>query len=218
MILAHGRDPVLTGVVVEGKTQQGAVKENVERIFVPTNLKYTGLAVFNKDKLVGWLNQKESMGANFVRGKVKSSSIALPCPGSSKQAFFEPIRMNAKTRAKLKRGRPVIQVKVSGEGNMSDAHCPIDMSQQDVIRDLERSINKTVEEMVDASIEKAQKKYKSDIFGFGSAVERSIPKYWYKVENDWSEIYPDVQVIVSADIRIREIFKTKKTLPERLKE
>lgn len=219
MLIAKGQEPILTGVAVEGKTQQGAAKENVERIHVPTNLKYTGLAVFKKDKLVGWLNQKEILGVNFVRGKVKSSSIALPCPGSNEQqVFFEPIRTNAKTRAKLMRGQPVIQVKVSGEGNMSDARCPIDMSKQDSIRDMEILVNKTIKEIVESSVKTAQKKYKSDIFGFGSAVERSIPKYWYKVEKEWDDMFPDVRVNVSSDIKIREIFKTRKSLPERMKE
>lgn len=218
LLLSKGQEPALTGVKVESKTQQSDAKENVEQIYVPANLKYTGLAVFKKDKLVGWLTQKESLGVNLIRGKVKSSTIAIPCPGSDKKAFFEPIRTNAKTRSKLMEGKPVIQVKVSGEGNMSDAHCPVDMSQEKTIRDMERSLNETIREIVESSVETAQKKYKSDIFGFGSAVERSIPKYWYKVENDWGKLFPHVQVIVTADIKIREIFKTKKTLPRRMEE
>ncbi|MBD0382870.1 Ger(x)C family spore germination protein [Paenibacillus sedimenti] len=218
MLIAKGREPILTGVAVEGKAQQGAAKENVERIYVPTNLEYTGLAVFKNDKLVGWLNQMDSLGVNFVRGKVKSSNIAIPCPGSNEQAFFEAIRTNAKSKVELKNGNPVIQVKVSGEGNMSDAKCPVDMTKQDAIRDMERLVNKTVKEIVESSVKTAQKKYKSDIFGFGNAVERSIPKYWYTVEKEWDDIFPDVRVHVSSDIQIREIFKTKKTLPERMKE
>jgi spore germination protein KC len=218
ILISKGQEPILTGVTVEGNTQQGAAKENVEKIYVPTNLKYSGLAVFKKDKLVGWLNQKDSLGVNFVRGKVKSSTIAIPCPESNKPAFFEPIRTNSKTKAKLMKGRPVIQVKVSGEGNMSDAHCPVDMSKQNAIRDMEKSLNETIKKIVESSIETAQKKYNSDIFGFGNVVERSIPKYWYKVENDWDDVFPDVPVIVTSDIKIREIFKTKKSLPRRMEE
>lgn len=218
MLISGGQEPLLTGIAVEGKTQQGAAKENVERIDVPTNLKYTGLAVFKKDKLVGWLSQKHSLGVNFVRGTVKSSNIAIPCPGSAEEAFFEPIRMNSKTRAKLERDKPVIQVKVSGEGNMSDAHCPIDMSKQEAIRDMKRLLDEKIKEAVESAVATVQKKYKSDIFGFGSEVERSMPKYWYQVEKEWDDIFPEVRVVVSSDIVIREIFKTKKTLPERVKE
>jgi spore germination protein KC len=218
LLMTKGQEPVLSGVALEGKTKQGAAKENVERIYVSTNLVYTGLAVFKKDKLVGWLNEEDSLGVNIVRGKVKSSSISIPCPESNGQAFFEPIRTNAKTKATLQDDKPVIRVKVSGEGNMSDTQCPIDMSNQDVIRDLEGLINKKINEIVESSVKTAQIKYKSDIFGFGRAVERTIPQYWYKVEKEWDAIFPDVQVNVIADMKIREIFKTRKSLPERMEE
>ncbi|WP_199615164.1 Ger(x)C family spore germination protein [Paenibacillus alkalitolerans] len=218
MLIAKGREPVLTGVTVEGNTEQGAIKENVERIFVPANLEYTGLAVFKNDKLVGWLNQRESKGVNHVRGEVQSTTVAIACPGRDEETTVELIRTNASTRTKLKRGNPVIQVNVSGEANISDAQCPIDLSKPDVIRDLEKLVNKAIKETIESSVKTMQKKYKSDIFGFGSAVERSHPKYWYKVENKWDDIFPEVRVNVAVDIKIREIYKTRRSLAERTKE
>ena len=46
-------------------------------------------------------------------------------------------------------------------------------------------------------LEKAQKEYNSDIFGFGMLIWRKYPKEWkdyYK--NMWNEIFPNLDVAV----------------------
>ncbi len=56
---------MLSVIEIQGDTQLGMDKVNVERIKTPTLLKYAGLAIFKQDKLIGLLTEEESRSFNF---------------------------------------------------------------------------------------------------------------------------------------------------------
>ena len=56
------------------------------------------------------------------------------------------------------------------------------------------------------AVEKAQKDYKSDIFGFGETFYRQDVKRWYKMKRDWNRIYAeDLTVDLDAKVQIRRL-------------
>lgn len=73
-LLSQGENPVLTGVEVMGNPKDGEEKSNVERTTPKTRLEYHTVAVFRKDKLIGWLNEGETIGYNYINDKVTAHS------------------------------------------------------------------------------------------------------------------------------------------------
>ena len=70
---------MLTGLEITGEVKRGQTKENMEVSSPPAVLHVTSLAAFKKDKLIGWLNDTESKGANYINDKVKSTIVTFPC-------------------------------------------------------------------------------------------------------------------------------------------
>lgn len=180
-LVSEGRDPVLTGLVILGDEQIGQEKRNMEKVLTPTTLQYSGLAVFKKDKLVGWLNETESKAYNYISDEIKSTVGYVTCPQGGK-ITFEVIRSKTKVKGSVKDGQPQIDIEIRIEINIGEVQCSIDLLETKNIAEVERLANSKVEGFIDATVKKVQKKYKVDIFGFGDVIHRSNPKEWRKLK------------------------------------
>ncbi|WP_265416837.1 Ger(x)C family spore germination protein [Alkalihalobacillus deserti] len=76
-MVSEGTEPTLTGVMIKGDTKAGAEKDNVQSISQKAILSYDGIAVFRENKLIGWLNEQESKGLNYIKGNVQRTFIVL---------------------------------------------------------------------------------------------------------------------------------------------
>ena len=202
-LVSKGKHPVLTGLKVKGSQEIGESKENIEEMDTPTQLQYTGLGVFKKDKLVGWLNEAESKGYNYIMDNVKSTVGHIRCPKGGK-AVLEVIRSKADMKGKVKNGKPEADVEIRIEANVGEVECKnLDLTQTNTIYEMEARSAEKIKEFAEKTIKKAQKKYKADIFGFGEAIRRADPKFWKQIEKNWDQEFPDLPVNVKVDFKIR---------------
>lgn len=202
-LVSPGRNPILTGIEIVGDVEKGSSKENTNRINPEARIVYRDIALFNKDKLVGWFNPDESKGYNYIVDKVKQTAGDIPCPGKKGKVVVEIIRSKTKLKGKVENGVPSIEVKVDEEGNVAEVECKdIDLTKTETISQLEKESNEKVEKVVNDAISKA-KGLGTDVFGFGEAIHRADPKYWKTVEKDWNKAFKDVKVQVKADVKLR---------------
>lgn len=202
-LVSTGKHPVLTGLKVKGSQEIGESKGNVEEIDTPTRLQYTGLGVFKKDKLVGWLNEEESKGYNYIMDNVKSTVGHIRCPQGGK-AVLEVIRSKAVIKGKVKNGKPEADVEIRLEANVGEVECKnLDLTKTSTIYEMEARSEQRIKEFAEKTIKKTQKKYKADIFGFGEAIHRADPKFWKKIEKKWDKEFVDLPVNVKVDFKIR---------------
>lgn len=217
-IIGKGKEAVLPGIKVVGKQALGETQENVEQIDPGADLQFNGLAVFKKDRLIGWLNEEESKGYNYTQGEIESTTVVFPCPQGKKNITVEVLRTEEDTQFKKVNGKPEMDVKISLEGNVADAQCAIDLSKPETIDHLEKLTERNIKQSISAALKAAQKKYKVDIFGFGGVINRNDPKYWEQVRKQWNQKFPDLQVNVEVKADIRRVFLTKKSFSERMEE
>lgn len=217
-LISKGKEAVLTGIKVTGSQEIGKTKENIEQIDSMAQLQFNGLAVFKKDKLIGWLDEEESKGYNYTQGKIKSTTVALPCPKVENYINVELLRTQEDTQFKKENGKPRIDINIRVEGNVSDAQCDVDLSNTKMINKLEKLTEQDIKRSIEAALKAAQEKYQSDIFGFGDVINRNDPKYWNKVKADWNKEFQDLQVNVKVKTDIQRVFKTKKSFQERMEE
>ncbi|MEW9672509.1 Ger(x)C family spore germination protein [Ammoniphilus sp. 3BR4] len=181
-LVSEVKGPVLTGIKVKGEQKTGERKENVERIDSPAQLQYSGIAIFKKDKLVGWLNEQESKGYSNFTDKLDSTVIEVPCLKGGKLGV-EVIRSETKVKGKVANGKPKVDVMIRTEADVAEVACHIDLSKSQTIYDLETEVEKAIKGQCESSVKKA-KKLKIDIFGFGEAIHRADPKAWKKIKKD----------------------------------
>ncbi|TFE26628.1 Ger(x)C family spore germination protein [Cohnella luojiensis] len=215
-IVSEGKHPVVTGLRIRGEQKIGESKRNVEEIASPAQLQYSGLAVFNNDKLIGWLNEEQSKGYNYIIDKVKSTVGVVACPNGGK-ASIEVVRSKTEVKGKLMNGKPRMDVNVRIEANVGEVECSMDLTKTKTISELENSTEKRAQSIIKMTIEKVQEKYKVDIFGFGEAISRYHPKYWKKVKGEWDRIFVDLPVHVNVDVKIRRLGTVGNSFLEEMK-
>ncbi|PVE75324.1 Ger(x)C family spore germination protein [Priestia megaterium] len=208
-LTSEGKQAVLSGVLVKGNVKNAGDMSSISRTNLSTLLNFKGLGVFQNDKLIGWFNEDESKGYNYITGNVKSTLIVIPCEKKEKQHDIigvEMLRTNVKVTATMKNNKPHIHVDLKGEANVADVECQVNLQDPAVINMLERKTAADVKEKMNDAVEKAQKNYKSDIFGFGEAFYRQDVKRWYKMKRDWNRIYAeDLTVDLDAKVQIRRL-------------
>ncbi|MGO4495527.1 Ger(x)C family spore germination protein [Paenibacillus sp. 2RAB27] len=212
----EGKDPVLTGILIKGDPSKGSEKSNVYRTDPPTSLVYAGLALFENDKLVGWLNDKESKGYNYLINNVESTIGHIDCPKGGILAL-DVVRTKTKMKGKVENGKPQIMVDVFLEENVGEVQCKIDLLNPETIQNLEVLAQEDVKNILEATIQKA-KKYNVDIFGFGEAINRADPKYWNKNKESWKEQFSDLPVLVKTEVKIRRLGTVSDSLVQKTKE
>ncbi|MCR2806981.1 Ger(x)C family spore germination protein [Paenibacillus soyae] len=200
-IVSKGKDPALASITIVGSVQTGQSKKNMENVTPAAFEKYNGLAVFRKDKLVGWLNTKESKGYSFVVGNMKNTVVRTGCPGGGSLAV-ELNRFKQKVKGSMNAGKPSIRVDLQLEGNIGDVECGIDLGKTASVAEVEEAMSDQVRGFVEAAVKKA-KSYRADVFGFGNAIHRADARAWKELEDDWEEEFVHLPVEVNVEMKIR---------------
>jgi spore germination protein KC len=204
-LTGDGINAVLTGITFVGENEKRKTLDNVSRIKPYGELKYTNIAVFKEDRLVGWLNERESKGYNYIRGNVKNTVGNVPCKENApedEELIVETIRSDVKVKGKIINGKPEINVNLIAEANIAEVTCNIDITKPETIKIIEKTTNKRSEELLTASVKRAQE-LEADIFGFGDAIHRADPKAWKKLKNNWNEEFAKMKVNIKSEYTIR---------------
>ncbi|WP_249923438.1 Ger(x)C family spore germination protein [Paenibacillus odorifer] len=216
-LVAKGKNPVLTGVVIQGNIDVGETPKNVESVDSPTELKYSGLAVFKDDKLIGWLNQEESKVYNYLTNKVNKTVFYINCP-EEKRISLEVFEAYSKVKGSMQEGKPAISINQYLEADIGEVQCSnLELTNPKTIAELNQIANQKVIKLFETTIKKVQQEYKSDIFGFGEAIHRSNPQEWKKLSDNWDQTFVNLPVNVKVNMEIRQLGKVTNSFLEKMK-
>lgn len=164
------------------------------------NISHT--ALFNRDKLVGWLNERESRGLLWISKKISDAAINIPMGEKEKYATISTVRSSFNMKPYItEEGQVIMDIEVKARGSISETDVYIDLSKPENIKKLENKMANQIQKDIILAVEKAQK-VNSDVFKFGAAVHRQYPEFWQKIGGNWDQIYPTVEVSVQVDAKI----------------
>jgi spore germination protein KC len=224
MMVKEGVEPVapriLTTAPFDSSGQDSGGTRNDVRFAVQNNgnLLAGGMAVFKKAKFVGWLNDKETMGLNWILGNkimtYKSSDTDkisanknmddLPLYADlDKTSYFYITKSGSKIKIKIENNKPVVYLEVKVVASLRKHYrSKDDYINSDVINTVEQKIERSINSDIMATLDKGHE-YNSDIFGFGFNFYRQHPKEWHKYYKDvWDEIFPYIPVEVNVQAKI----------------
>ncbi len=165
-----------------------------------------GLALFHNNRLAGLMPPEEVTGFLYIIGKTQSGTVVLEHKtesGSISRITVLMSRASGEIKPVFREGSLEMEIKIDAEADVVEVQGDAAVGSPDVIRDLNREFSQKVKSIAEKSLDTAQKKYKTDIFGFGKTVHQKYPDYWREIEQEWSEIYPEVPVTVKVDAKIR---------------
>ncbi|MBE3588440.1 MAG: Ger(x)C family spore germination protein [Thermoanaerobacteraceae bacterium] len=188
----------------------------------PTHdIKLTGTAVFRRDKLVGWLDEREARGLMWVRGEVRGGPVKfnLPGDGGPQNISVDILRAGrggVRVEPRLVDGQLSMHIKTSVRVNLVEAQSPgLDLNKPETIKRLEELLDEAIKEEIMAAVNRLQGDYRSDAFGFGQAVHRKYPRLWRQVEGEWEDVFAGMPVSVDVKATIRRTGLVNKPMQPR---
>ncbi|KYG29514.1 Ger(x)C family spore germination protein [Alkalihalobacillus trypoxylicola] len=199
-IMSKGNMGVLPTVYITGNQKKGETIESMQHSVLPALTTNNDLAVFNGDQLIGYLNDQQSRGYNFIKGEIKSTIVDVPCEKGT--IGVEVLATQSKITVETK-PRPLnAKIQIKADAQIGHATCPITFESDQIMEDLEKKTGEKIKEEIHASINKA-KEYGIDIFGFGEKFHVEDKPFWEGVEKNWNEKFKEVEVEVVVDMNIR---------------
>lgn len=212
---AAGSSVTLTGVRIEGSREAMGKASSRSSIEPPIQLKFDGMAVFLKDKLIGWLDNDESKAMNYIQNDVKRTIGYVSCPGGGRVSM-EVVNARSKIRTRVENGKPSFDVHLNIEQDIADVECEIDLSKESSLNELEERSRSKIDELLHRVIETSQHKLKSDMLGFGKQFQIDYPKEWHKVK-DWHKLYSNVDIRTHVHVQIRRIGTIEQSVKREMK-
>ncbi|WP_219838399.1 Ger(x)C family spore germination protein [Paenibacillus sp. R14(2021)] len=170
-------------------------------------VKFYGRAIFNAEHmLVGYCNLRESAHRLWVINQLNSLGLTVKLPGGEGLFSVEVTHARGRTKARLDADRRVhIQVDLTGQAILRENNTNLDLTVMHNLKLFEDAMNRSTEKELAQLTRKTQKKYKSDIFGFGEAMNRQHPGLWPSLEPKWPQLYADAVIEFKAHTVIQRI-------------
>lgn len=167
----------------------------------PPELRLTGTAVFHGDRLVGWLDDETTRGLLWVRNQILTATVTVEVDG--KELTSTLVHSTTRLKPEKRDGRLVMVIEATTVDDLEENGAGIDLSDPKTLKRLEQKLNQAIAERILDAVKAAQKKYKSDILGFGQAIHRSFPKDWKRLKDRWEEEFPQLPV----EVRVKSIIR-----------
>lgn len=172
-----------------------------------------GAAVFKGSRLCGFLGGEETQYLSFIKDNIRFSILVLDKKFGGEGDTLEIFRSQTRINPLISNGKVKIAISIKIKADLGENGGKKTYSTLSGFEELEKIGEKTVNYNVKNLIKRVQKKFDSDIFGFGSAVNRKDPATWNELKLKWNKLFSTLECDVHTEIDI----ENSATLKERPK-
>lgn len=201
-LMSPGRHPVLTQVRIKGDPEKGNSVENMMKPEPDAMVVLDSMALFRDEKLVGNLSLEEARNYLWTQNKIKNTVISIPCGEREKFFALRIKNSNTKVTGRLDNEIPKVDLNIHIESYVNTNQCSDPLNTKDTYFAFEKIAEDYIKEQVSGTIEKVQKKYGVDIFGFGEVIGRQDYKNFKDIQDDWDEAFQRAEINVNVTLNI----------------
>lgn len=215
-LLDQGVEPIINGIELEGDKKEGQTQDSLEKATPGATMKIDTTGVFKKDKLLGWTNHDESVGINIINNSAGFVLLETKCDDK----YMTSTLKNIKTEPVItfENDIPKIKLKIKADGAILEMQCKRNLEETKVMKELEKDFSERLKQIINETLNKMQKEYKSDIFGFGNYIYKNNLKKWNVINDKWDEeIFPNITIDVAVDINLNNKGSLEQSLKEVVK-
>ena len=167
-------------------------------------IKYSGLAVFRGDQMVGKLDVEETWSyLQLAEGKLGGLEVVRDVEGELGRISIVFKNLKRKIRPLVtEKGNFRFKCKLNVEGIIFSQEVPTSYDREIYIDQLENRVSVELKKELETVFYKVQQKYNADIFGFGELVRAYLPEEWQKIDN-WREEFKKAELEVEVETKIR---------------
>ncbi len=209
-LLEQGINPVLNSVTILGNKEEGTDTKELTNTIPQATIKIDTLGIFKEDKLIGWATLDESKGINLLSNNVENIYIKTKCEDKYMMNHIENIKV--KTNIDLDNNK--VLVKIKGKTSLIETNCKINLETPETIKTIEQNIKEELNRIINESTYLVQKKYKTDVLGYGKIIHKKNPKKWKEIKNNWNEIFKNLKIETEIDLTLEEQGSLIQTIKE----
>lgn len=166
------------------------------------DIKWSGVAVFRRDKMVGTLNESEAWMMMRIREEKVGGPIVFSYQEDpEKLVSFDMNTIQTDERFSYEDGRVHAAFKVFVEGDLIGKTFATDFSDLNEIKDLEGYAELFLEKETKKMVYRLQKEYTADILGIGNKLKAYHPDIWSRIR--WPEDFAEAVITVIYDVKLR---------------
>ncbi|MGP0578574.1 Ger(x)C family spore germination protein [Paenibacillus peoriae] len=179
-----------------------------------SKLKLSGLSIFDKDKKVGHLNQKESLGVSWLTNQIKTTALSYVDENSNVSAFL--IR-KAKVKVTPIKGPLHYSLKVNAKADAEiiETTSLENMKNMQHINQFQHQAEKTIELQIREGWEAVQKR-NIDLVGIGNKIHQKYPQDWKKIKETWPKELASMDMELDVKVNIKRPGLFQKSFKELL--
>ncbi len=167
-----------------------------------------GTAVFRKNKMVGWLNEYDTTNMIIIKGEDFDGGIILieNALDTNTNISLEVFDSKTKVSTDIIEDNIIINIDVKMNVEISEIAQygeKVDFLSKKGRKEFEKYAEELIKTRLESTINKVQREYKTDVFGFGRKVKINHPDEFKKMINNWDEIFSNLQVSVNVDLTIQ---------------
>ena len=192
---------VLPTVEVIGNAKKGEGEDNIKQSIPDATILIKPLAIFNDDKMIGYLTEEQSRVYNHVQSNVQNSIVSLKC---SDENYFTAELISTKTKMKPDIKQKKVLIDVKAKASIKEINCGVDLLKPNTIQDLENLINDDIINVIEKNIKQTIDLYKTDIFGFEELFYKSNPSEYKKLKQQYGdELIENLEIEVTSDVKLQ---------------
>ena len=146
-----------------------------------------------------------------MQGKIQFTVVRnLKCEDKYMTSYIEGI----KTKTSIDLNNNKAKIKISGKGKIIENNCKMDLENPETIKTIESDISKELDKTIKDVSYLVQKKYQTDVLGYGKIIHKKQPKTWKKIKNNWDEIFKNLEIETDYNIKIENQGSLIQTIKE----
>ncbi|GGJ99371.1 germination protein [Lentibacillus kapialis] len=166
-------------------------------------LRVNGTAVFKHNQLIGQIDDALTRGLLWVTDEIETASVTLQPKDAKDYISFKLLRSSTELIPTIKNGKWKMTITITSEDDVVENETKLDMMDPKIIDKLQKQLNKRIRKRIKMVLDDVQEGMEADVFGFADAFHRKYPKQWKKAEDKWDETFPEIEVAIKSDVKIR---------------
>ena len=167
------------------------------------DIKFFGGSIFKNYKFIGHLDEVENRALTILKGRWKRDLVVAPF----KDITISFITTGSQLKRQFIKDKDNLRVKLNirVEGALEEYIHTENPTLNDtrLIDEMQKAIEKQLMKEITETLELLQKEYKADAIGIGEYISKFHPRVWKEISEDWDEIFSDMDIEVSLEIKIR---------------
>ncbi|GAB1154998.1 spore germination protein GerKC [Paenibacillus illinoisensis] len=191
--------PILT---VKGQdTRQLESIDIFKQTSTRSKLKLEGLSVFYKDKQIGVLNQRESMGISWLTDRVNRTNLSYVNTHGKVNSFLVQ-KASVKVQP-IKSGHHYsIQVNAKVEAELEESTTLLDITSPHIIDELQLQAERIITSQMMNGWNASQRLH-VDMLSIANKIHQRYPKDWRTLKEKWPQELAQMEINVNVDVSLR---------------